>query len=178
MIIQENFTKNRKQLIEDLKLTNIMALPRLEKVVINVGIGKTREQTNLIDMLKTDLASISGQKAVATKAKKAISGFKLQKGQPVGLKVTLRRKRMFDFLNRLINSVLPAIRDFKGIPQESIDQHGALHIGLSEHTLFPEIGFEQISRAHGLQITIVPTTRDKTMATAFYKSIGIPLKES
>lgn len=177
--IKEQSKNNRAQLMLELGLKNIMSSPKLQKVVVNVGVGiKVKEQANLMELLQKDIAALTGQKAVITKAKKAIAGFKLQKGQPVGLKVTLRDQRMYDFLDRLVNSVFPAIRDFKGIPQSSLDRFGNLSVGLAEHTLFPEIGFEQASRAHGVQITIVPNTRDKNTALALYKSLGIPLQDA
>lgn len=165
------------KLVTDLKLGNIMAVPKIEKVVINMGIGKIRDQSALIENLKSDLAKITGQKPVVTKAKQAISGFKLQKGQPVGLKVTLRRQRMYDFVDRLVNTVLPAMRDFRGIDLSQIDQKGNLNIGLSEHTLFPEIGFEQIGKTHGLAVTIVAKVEKRQQAISLYRTLGIPIKE-
>lgn len=177
MTTLEKYQQINNDLMQKLGIKNPMSLPRLQKVVINVGIGKDRAQQGLVEALRQDIAKITGQKPVITKSKKAIAGFKLQKGQAVGIKVTLRQKRMFDFIDRLVNAVFPAIRDFKGIPLSSVDNFGNLSIGLGEHTMFPEIGFEQAGRAHGLQITIVPSMRDKKMAIALYRAIGLPLEK-
>lgn len=174
---KENYSKGFKDLMSAINVANPMAVPRLEKIVCSIGVGNAKENPQLLKSLAEDLAKITGQKPVATAARKAISGFKLQKGQLVGLKVTLRRKKMYHFLDRLIGAVFPAIRDFKGVMLKSIDEQGNLNIGLPEHSLFPEIGFEHIAQTHGLQITIVPTTRDRRIAVALYKTIGFPIKQ-
>lgn len=176
-ITRKLFQQNFKNLMSKLKLDNVMAVPKLTKVVINVGVGKAKDQPNLVETLKADLAKISGQKPVVTKARKAIAAFKVQEGQAVGIMVTLRHQRMFDFVDRLIHVVLPAIRDFKGIPTSSIDRQGNLNLGLKEHTLFPEIGFENLSYVHGLQITVVPSTSKRNVAIALYQAMGFPIKE-
>lgn len=156
---------------------NVMALPSLEKVVVSMGTGNAKD-SQLVDQLASDLAKITGQKPVAARARKAVAGFKIQKGQSIGLLVTLRGRRMDDFLDRLINAVLPAMRDFKGISPKSVDGRGSLNLGFAEHSLFPEIGFEHIRETRGLQITVVPSAKNREKATALYKILGFPLKES
>jgi len=177
MNIKDRYQKAIKTLMSELNITNLMAVPKLQKVVVNIGFGKVREQSGLTDRLIKDLAKITGQKPIITKSRKSIAGFKVQKNQAVGFKVTLRGKRMYDFIDRLLNSVLPAIRDFRGLKSSTVDQSGNLQIGLAEHTIFPEIGFGEIEKAHGIQITMVPDTRDRKKALALYKVIGVPLQE-
>lgn len=177
MNTHEKTLKSIPELMKELNIKNKMALPRLKKAVINIGIGSIRDQGQKIEQLKTDLAKITGQKPVSTVASKAVSGFKVQKGQAVGIKVTLRGKRMYDFIDKILNALLPAIRDFKGIKNSSVDKFGNLNLGIKEHSLFPEIGYDNPQNTHGLQITIVPTVNDRTMAIALYKIIGIPFEK-
>jgi large subunit ribosomal protein L5 len=175
----------QKKVIPEMKkefgYKNDLAVPRIEKVVINTGIGRIllntdpsqREKT--IEEISSDLALITGQKPLVTKSKKSISAFKLRKGMPVGLKVTLRRSRMFDFLDRLINIVIPRMRDFQGISRKSIDKNGNLTLGIKEHIIFPEIQPEKSKRIFGLEITIVTSAKTKEEAIRLFELIGFPL---
>jgi len=175
----------QKKVIPEMKkefgYKNDLAVPKIEKVVVNTGIGRIllntdpsqREKT--IEEISSDLALITGQKPLITKSKKSISAFKLRKGMPVGLKVTLRRSRMFDFLDRLINIVIPRMRDFQGIPRKSIDKNGNLTLGIKEHIIFPEIQPEKSKRIFGLEITIVTSAKTREEAIRLFELIGFPL---
>jgi large subunit ribosomal protein L5 len=162
---------------------NKFEVPKLEKVVLNVGFGKTVSQKakpdaeKIINTILEDLKMISGQKPVLTLAKKSISGFKLRKGDPVGAKITLRKSRMYDFLEKLVNVSLPRIRDFKGIPIKSVNEKGILTIGIKEHLCFPEISLEKVKFPFGLEITIVTTAKKREEAIQLYKLLGFPIKE-
>lgn len=155
-----------------------MAVPRIEKVVVNVGIGSivASKDEKIQESVTRDITSITGQKPLVTLAKKAISAFKVREGMPVGLKVTLRGNRMYDFVSRLINIVLPRTRDFRGLNIKSIDEDGNLTIGIKEHIIFPEISQEDIRRIFGLEITIVTHAKNKERALEFYKLMGFPIK--
>jgi len=153
----------------------------IEKIVINVGVGRLSQQPNFEDKvlpeLMKEMALIAGQKPAITKAKKSISGFKVREGQTVGLKVTLRYQRMSDFLERLIKIVFPRLRDFRGIDLKNIDSNGNLTVGLREQTVFPEINPEISKVDFGLEISIVSNAKNKEEAVALYRSLGIPLKK-
>ena len=161
---------------------NEMAVPKIEKVVINVGIGKLisgkpiDEQKKIQETILEEVALISGQRPILTKAKKSISGFKIKRGQPVGVKVTLRKKRMYDFLERLIHITLPRSRDFHGIDPKSVDKEGNLTIGIKEHIAFPEISPEKIKFIFGLEITIVTTAKTREEGLELLKLLGFPIK--
>ncbi len=183
MQLQEKY---KKEVIPEMKekfgYKSVMAVPKITKVVVNVGVGKVLESVdpskreNLLESISSDLALICGQKPIITKAKKAISGFKIRKGSSVGLKVTLRRKRMYDFLERLLNFALPRSRDFQGISQDCIDKGGNLTIGIKEHIVFPEIKPEKAKIIFGLEITIVTDAKSREEAIELYKLLGFPLK--
>jgi len=152
---------------------NNLAIPKIEKIVINAGIGKKLiENRNFLEIAAVDLAKISGQKPKIIKSKRAISGFKLKKGAEVGLMVTLRGKRMNDFLIKLINIVFPRIRDFKGIKETALDQSGNLNIGIAEQIVFPEIKQDQLVKAHSFQINIVTNAKDKNQAKKLFQQLG------
>jgi len=161
---------------------NKMAVPKIEKVLINVGFGKLisektgDEQKKIQQALLEDLAQISGQRPVLTKAKKSISGFKIRKGLPIGAKATLRRGKMYDFLERLINTALPRSRDFWGIPADSVDKNGNLTIGIREHIAFPEISPEKVKFIFGFEVSIVTTARNKEEGLELFKLMGFPIK--
>jgi large subunit ribosomal protein L5 len=161
---------------------SIMAIPKIEKVIINVSFGKLiagqkREETKKIqEEILSILSLICGQKPVITKAKKSIAGFKIRKGQPVGAKVTLRRKKMFDFIDRLIHIALPRARDFRGISEESIDRQGNLTIGIKEDIIFPEALLFKTPLIFGLEVTLVTTAKKREEAIELLKLMGIPLK--
>ena len=161
---------------------NKMAVPKIEKVMINVGFGKlisekdSQEQKKIQEAILEDLAQISGQRPILTKAKKSISGFKLRKGLPIGAKVTLRRKKMYDFLERLINIGLPRSRDFWGIPENSVDKNGNLTIGIKEHIAFPEISPEKTKFIFGFEVTVVTNAKDREKGLELFKLMGFPIK--
>lgn len=162
---------------EELKITNELDLPKLEKVVINIGLSDSRFNKDETKEKIETLQKISGQKPVPLKAKKAISNFKVRDGQTIAYMVTLRGQRMYDFVDKLINIVLPRIRDFRGIHSYSIDNNGNISIGIKEHVVFPEVKIEEVEKMHGLGITIVTTAKDKSEALVFLKAIGAVVSE-
>lgn len=170
------------QMIEDLGYKNKMEVPRLEKVVINCGFGrlisgKTKEEQHKIqEAIAKDLTEICGQKAVITKARKSIASFKIRQGQEIGCKITLRRQRMYDFLERVILIVLPRSRDFNGIAVSGIDESGNLTFGIKEHIAFPEIMPEKIRFIFSFEITVVTAAKNHTEGLALFKHLGFPLK--
>ncbi|MBI4993418.1 50S ribosomal protein L5 [Candidatus Wolfebacteria bacterium] len=177
--------KYNKEIIPKMKekfgYKNNLAVPFLKKAVINVGLGRMSQQPNFVDKILPeiikDLSAITGQKPKTTAAKKSIAGFKLREGQIVGLKVTLRRKKLNDFLERLINIVLPRVKDFKGIDLKNIDKNGNLSVGLKEHVVFPEINSDLLRFDFGLEISIVSNAKNKEEAIELYKLLGIPFKK-
>jgi large subunit ribosomal protein L5 len=163
-------------------LTNDLAVPKLKKIVVNVGLGRLSQQPNFVDKILPEivreLAYITGQRPSPTKAKKSIAGFKLRAGQIVGLKVTLRGKKMSDFLEKIIKVALPRLRDFRGVPLKSVDKSGILNIGFKDHFVFPEINQEQSRIDFGLEVSIVTTAKDREMALRFLRALGIPFEKS
>jgi large subunit ribosomal protein L5 len=155
---------------------NKMAVPKLQKVVVNVGIGKITKENDKVEEVVNSITAITGQKAVKTKAKKAISGFKVREGADVGVKVTLRGNRMWQFIDRLINATLPRTRDFQGINVKAVDGHGNLNIGIREHAIFPEISPERVKYMFGLQVTITSTAKSQKEGNFLFKTLGFPLK--
>ncbi|HEX2218160.1 MAG TPA: 50S ribosomal protein L5 [Gemmatimonadales bacterium] len=153
-----------------------MQVPKLEKVVINVGMGEANKNPKLLDAVVAELALISGQKPVITRAKKAISNFSLRENQPVGASVTLRRERMFEFLDRLINVAMPRIRDFRGVPTRSFDGRGNYTMGVKEQLIFPEIEYDKVEKIHGMDITIVTSTDRDDEALALLREMGMPFR--
>ena len=147
----------KKDLQSKLKIGNVYGVPKLQKIVLNMGIGEGKEDSKLIDKAVEDLSLISGQKAVKTKSKKAISGFKIRAGMPLGAKVTLRNKIMYEFLDRLVNIAIPRIRDFRGLSTNSFDGNGNYSLGIKEHVIFPEINFDKIDKVRGMDIVICTT---------------------
>ena len=161
-------------MIEKFGYKNRMEVPRLEKIVINMGVGKATQQPSLLEGAVRDMTVIAGQKPIVTKAKDSIAGFKLREGQDVGAKVTLRGQRMEDFFYRLIHIVLPRVRDFRGLSPKSFDGQGNYSLGLTEHTVFPEIAPEDSSRVHPLEITIVTTGDSDDESRELLKRLGVP----
>ncbi|OGZ34178.1 MAG: 50S ribosomal protein L5 [Candidatus Portnoybacteria bacterium RBG_19FT_COMBO_36_7] len=155
---------------------NILAVPRIEKVTINTGIGKFMQDEKAVEEIIKDLTLIAGQKPVFTRAKKAISGFKIREGLKVGIMVTLRGHRAFDFIERLISLALPRSRDFRGLEQKSVDSYGNLNIGLKEQIIFPEISHENIRNIFGMQITIKTTAKNHEEGLQLFKLMGFPIK--
>jgi len=179
--LQENFNKTLiAELQKELGIKNALAVPRISKVVINSGIGRLIKDKNLVESAIEGLSLITGQKPITTKARVAISSFKIREGMPVGLKTTLRGKRMYDFIDKLVKVVLPRMRDFRGLPEKSIDQNGCLTIGFTEISAFPEIAKQQQQRADynfGFEITFVTKTEKKEDALALYQKLGLIFKE-
>ena len=158
-------------------IENVMAVPKIEKVIINVGIGKIAKDNKFIEKIVRDLGLLSGQKPVFRKAKKSISGFKSRQGMNIGLMVTLRGKRMYDFIDRLVNVALPRSKDFRGIDLKNFDKSGNLNLGIKEHSIFPEIHYESLKDIFGLEVTIVTTAKDKEKGAELLKLMGFPLKK-
>ena len=169
-------TAVRDQLKAELGMANVMQVPRLEKIVINMGVGKATQQPSLLEGAVRDLTMISGQKPIVTKAKDSIAGFKLREGQSIGCKVTLRGDRMWEFLDRLIAVAIPRIRDFRGLPAHSWDGRGNYTFGLAEQTVFPEIDYDKIDSPRGMDITIVTTATTNDQGKALLDAFGFPFK--
>src|SRR5436190_3600909 len=159
------------------KLTNKMAIPKLEKIVINMGVGRATQDKALIEAAVDSLTKISGQKPMVTKAKTSIAGFRLREGNDIGCKVTLRGRRMYEFLDRLISVALPRIRDFRGVNPNSFDGHGNYSLGLAEQVVFPEIDPDKIQHAQGMDITIVTTARNDDQARELLRHFGLPFRQ-
>jgi large subunit ribosomal protein L5 len=176
--LREKYTTDvRKALIEKFNYSNVHQVPRLEKVVINMSVGEAISNSKVLDVATKELQAISGQKPVITKAKKSIAAFKLREGMPIGCKVTLRGERMYVFLDKLFNIVLPRIRDFRGLPRKSFDGRGNYNLGLKEQLVFPEINFDKVDRARGMDIVIVTTAKNDEEATEFLTQMGLPLQK-
>ncbi len=170
------------QIKQDLKsklgLKNIFEVPKLKKIILNMGIGDGKDDSKLIDKALEDLSLISGQKAVKTNSKKAISGFKIRAGMPIGVKVTLRNKIMYEFLDRLVNIAIPRIRDFRGLNSKSFDGNGNFTLGIKEHVIFPEINFDKVEKIRGMDITICTSAKNNNEALELLKSFNMPFKEN
>lgn len=163
--------------LKDFSYKNVMQAPRLEKVVLNVGVGKVSKDKKRIDLITDRLAKISGQKPAPRKAKKSIAAFKLREGEVVGFQTTLRGERMFSFLDKLVNVALPRTKDFRGLPLKSIDKMGNCTLGIKEHIIFPEASNEELKDVFGLSITIVSSSRSKEEMVAFLRHLGFPFKK-
>ena len=170
-------TEVRKTLLTELGKKNLMAVPDIKKIVLNVGAGEAVTNKAVLEKIQEQLAIIAGQKPIITQARKSVSAFKIRKGYPIGVKVTLRGKNMYSFLERLIKIVLPRLRDFKGISENSIDNFGNLNLGLTEQIIFPEIEYDKIDKIRGLQITIVTGSKNKEEGKKLFKALGVPFKE-
>jgi large subunit ribosomal protein L5 len=167
----------RKKLIEKFGYTNVHQVPKLDKVVINMSVGEAITNSKVLDVAVKELETISGQKAVVTKAKKSIAAFKLREGMQIGCKVTLRGERMYVFLDKLFNIVLPRIRDFRGLNRKSFDGRGNYNLGLREQIVFPEINFDRVDKMRGMDIVIVTTAKNDEEATEFLTQMGLPLQK-
>ena len=161
---------------EQLGLVNKMQVPRLEKVVVNMGVGEAIREARLLDGAVRDLTQITGQKPLVTKAKQSIAGFKIREGQSIGAKVTLRGDRMWEFLDRLISVVLPRIRDFRGLNPRTFDGHGNFTFGLTEQLVFPEIDYDQIEKVRGMDITVVTSAETDDQGRALLTALGFPFR--
>jgi large subunit ribosomal protein L5 len=165
------------QLMTKFGYKNVHQIPKFEKVVINMSVGDAISNSKALDIAIQELTTISGQKPVITKAKKSIAAFKLREGMNIGGKVTLRGERMYVFLDKLFNIVLPRIRDFRGLSRKSFDGRGNYNMGLKEQLVFPEINFDKVDKARGMDIVIVTTAKNDEEATAFLESMGLPLQK-
>ena len=165
------------KLMKELEIKNIMDCPKLEKIIVNMGVGEATQNSKLIDAAMADLTLITGQKPLLRKAKKSEAGFKLREGMPIGAKVTLRKERMYDFLDRLVNVVLPRVRDFEGVPSNSFDGRGNYSVGLRDQLVFPEIDFDKVEKLLGMSITMVSSAKTDEEGRALLKAFGMPLKK-
>ncbi len=174
------YTQYKDEVISNLEeqfdYDNIMAVPKLKKIVVNIGVGEAVENEKVLETVSTNLATITGQKPIITKAKKSISNFKTREGMPIGCKVTLRKKKMYEFLDRLINLALPRTRDFQGVPDKSFDGRGNYTLGIKEHTIFPEINTEEVDTIHGMDVTFVTSAETDEEAYALLKEFGMPFQ--
>jgi large subunit ribosomal protein L5 len=166
------------ELRKELNITNVMAVPRLEKIIVNVGVGDAIQNIKLLDAAKAELSLITGQLPAIGRAKKSIAAFKLRKEQPIACYVTLRRGRMYEFLDRLMNIVLPRVRDFRGVPPGSFDGRGNYTLGIRDQLVFPEIDYTKVERPRGMNITIVTSARNNKEAHALLKKLGMPFREA
>lgn len=162
---------------QELGIKNEMALPRLSKIVISIGLGEAKDNQSILEKVKVYLSALSGQTPVITLAKKSVASFKVTKGQPIGMMVTLRGMRMYAFLDKLINIVLPKVRDFKGISPLSFDSFGNLNLGLREQTIFPEVDYKTIDRTRGLAVTITTTAKNREQGKKLLEYLGMPFKK-
>jgi large subunit ribosomal protein L5 len=166
----------RAKLGEQFGFTNPYRIPRLEKIVLNVGLGEAPKNPKLLDSVVEELGQITGQKAVITRARKSIANFSLREGMPIGAKVTLRGVRMYEFLDRLVNVALPRVRDFRGVPNRSFDGRGNYSLGVREQLIFPEIDYDKVTEIHGMDIVFVTTTDRDDEAYALLRELGMPFR--
>jgi large subunit ribosomal protein L5 len=176
-LLDEFNNKIKNDLKSKLGLKNIFEVPKLKKIILNMGVGEGKDDSKLIDRALEDLTLISGQKAVKTNSRKAISGFKIREGMPLGVKVTLRNKMMYEFLDRLVNIAIPRIRDFRGLNLKSFDGSGNFSMGIKEHVIFPEINFDKVEKIRGMDITICTSAKNNKEALELLKSFNMPFKD-
>jgi large subunit ribosomal protein L5 len=173
--LKEHYQKEvRRKLADEFAIKNPMAIPKVEKVVLNMGMGEAISNAKILDVAVEELATITGQKPVVTKAKKSIASFKLREGQSIGTMVTLRGDKMYEFLDRLINIALPRVRDFRGVPTKSFDGRGNYTLGIRDHVIFPEIDAGKVDKAKGMNITIVTTAKTDEQARVLLRELGMP----
>jgi large subunit ribosomal protein L5 len=164
------------KLMKEMGYKNVYEVPRIIKIVINSALGEAISDPKIIDVASSDLSLITGQKPLVIKAKRNIASFKLRKGIPIALKVTLRKSRAYDFLDRLINFALPRVKDFRGLPKDGFDGHGNYNFGIDEHTIFPEIDIDRVQKVFGMDITIVTSAEDDKSAYELLKSLNFPFE--
>jgi large subunit ribosomal protein L5 len=165
------------EMFKEFGYTSTMQTPRLEKIIVSMGVGEALQNKKLLDAALDEITLITGQKAVKTKARKSIANFKIREGQEIGVKVTLRGAMMYEFLDRLVNAALPRVKDFRGVNQNAFDGHGNYSMGITEQIIFPEIDFDKIERVAGLNIAIVTTARTDAEAKAFLTKFGMPFRK-
>ncbi len=166
----------RPALQERFGLSSMMAVPRLERIVINIGLGDAVQNPKLIDGAVDDLTRISGQRPIVTRARKSVANFKLREGMPIGVCVTLRRSRMYDFFERLVHVALPRVRDFRGLPEKGFDGHGNYTLGIREQIIFPEIDLDKVEKVNGLSVTMVTSADNDEHGEALLVAMGLPLR--
>jgi large subunit ribosomal protein L5 len=171
-------TEVRKKLQEQFGIKNPMAVPKIEKVVLNMGMGEAISNAKILDSAVDELGQITGQKPVITKAKKSIASFKLREGQSIGAMVTLRGEKMYEFLDRLISTALPRVRDFRGVPSKSFDGRGNYTLGIRDHLIFPEIDITKVDKSKGMNVTIVTNAKDDDQARFLLRELGLPFTKS
>jgi len=167
-------TEVRKKIQEQFGIKNPMAVPKIEKVVLNMGMGEAISNAKVLDSAVDELGQITGQKPIITKAKKSIASFKLREGQAIGAMVTLRGEKMYEFLDRLISTALPRVRDFRGVPSKSFDGRGNYTLGIRDHLIFPEIDITKVDKSKGMNITIVTNAKDDDQARFLLRELGLP----
>lgn len=176
--LKERYTKEiAPSLAKEFDIKNPMAVPKLEKIVINMGLGEAIANSKIVDTAVDELGSITGQKPVVTKAKKAIAAFKLRQGMAIGSMVTLRGDRMYEFLDRLVSVALPRVRDFRGVSPKAFDGRGNYTLGIREQLIFPEIDFNRVDKTRGMNISIVTSARDDEQARALLRALGMPFRQ-
>ena len=163
-------------LLDTFKYSNIMQVPKLEKIVLNIGMGEAIQNIKVLDSAVEELTAVAGQRPVITRAKKSIAAFKLRTGMPIGCMVTLRKQRMYDFLNKLVNIALPRVRDFRGVSGKAMDGRGNYSLGIKEQIIFPEIDYDKIDKIKGMNITIVTTAKTDQEGKELLKMLGMPFK--
>ena len=177
-LLKERYDSQVKESLQkQFGYANTMQLPKLEKIVVNMGVGDAKEDSKLMDAAAGDLAAISGQKPAIRRARKSIANFKLREGMPIGCVVTLRGERMWDFMERLIHSALPRIRDFQGIPDRSFDGRGNYTFGIREQTIFPEINVDKVVKARGMDVTFVTSAKTDEEARVMLLELGLPFRK-
>jgi large subunit ribosomal protein L5 len=163
-------------LMKDLNLENVMQVPHVQKIVVNIGMGEAIQNAKTLDAAVNDLTQIVGQKPVITKAKKSIAAFKVREGMPIGVMVTLRQDRMYEFIDRLVNIALPRVRDFQGVPTKAFDGHGNYTLGLREQLIFPEIEYDRIDKLRGMEIVFVTSAKTDAQARRLLELLGMPFR--
>jgi len=166
------------QMMKDFGYKNVMQVPRLSKIIVNMGLGEAIQNIKVLDSASEEIALITGQKPVITKAKRSVASFKLREGMPIGVCVTLRRERMYEFLDRLLNIALPRVRDFKGVSPKSFDGRGNYTLGIQEQIIFPEIDYDKIEKIRGMNVTVVTTAKTDEEAFSLLKQLGMPFREN
>lgn len=177
--LQEHYRENVVSgLMEEFKFSSVMQVPRLSKITLNMGVGEALNDKKIMDSAVADMTAIAGQKPVVTNARKSVAGFKIREGFPIGCMVTLRRERMYEFLDRLINIAIPRIRDFRGISPKSFDGRGNFSMGVREQIMFPEIDYDKIDRLRGLNITITTTAKNDDEGRALLRGFNFPFRQN
>jgi len=177
--LKEKYTEEIKSsLKEKLGLNNVMEVPKIKKITLNMGVGEAAQDKKTIEKAVADLERLSGQKAIVTRARKSVASFKIREGMPIGVKVTLRRERMYEFLDRLISVALPRVRDFRGLNRKSFDGNGNYSLGVKEQIIFPEIDFDKVDKIRGLDISITTTAKNDEEGLALLKEFNFPIKDA